>query len=46
MKGGIVLEQIQIALQAVLGTGLLYGGFLTFSNWHLSDGDSAEQNHG
>jgi hypothetical protein len=46
VKGDVVLDQIQIALQALLGTGLLYGGFLAFSNWHLSGSDSSEQNHG
>jgi hypothetical protein len=44
-QGGIVLDWIHIAVQGFLGTGLLYGSILTFRNWHLSGGDTPEQNH-
>jgi hypothetical protein len=41
-----VLDAIHVIIQGILGTGLLYGGYTTFANWHLSDGGSSVQNDG
>jgi len=39
-----VLDAIQVIIQAILGTGLVYGSYATFTNWHLSDGGRSVQN--
>jgi hypothetical protein len=39
-----VLDAIHVIIQGLLGTGLLYGGYATFTNWHLSDGEPSVQN--
>jgi hypothetical protein len=41
-----VLDATHVIVQGMLGTGLLYGGYTTFANWHLSDGGSSVQNDG
>jgi hypothetical protein len=39
-----LLDAIHVIIQGLLGTGLLYGGYATFTNWHLSDGGPSVQN--
>jgi hypothetical protein len=44
-EAAFMLEHIQMAVQTILGLGLLYGSLVTFRNWHLCR-DSSRQNHG
>ena len=39
-----MLDVIHVIIQGILGTGLLYGGYTTLANWHLSDGGPSVQN--